>query len=66
MQIDFWSTESMGQFWSYVQMLLEGVSPGILMTVAVAAVGLLLGIIIRAWTKASKENEDDDIEFRHY
>lgn len=66
MKIDFWSTSSMGEFWGYVRMLLEGVSPGIMLTFAVVAVGLLLGIIIKAWKQSSKETEDDDVEFREY
>lgn len=67
MSINFWTTENMGQFWSYVKMLLEGISPGILMVVAVVAVSLLLGIIIKAWKESSSDQDkDDDIEIRHY
>lgn len=66
MEIDFWSADNMGEFWNYVKMILEGVSPGIMISVAVAAVGLLLGIVVKSWRKASKDEDDDDIEFRHY
>lgn len=67
MKIDFWSNSRMSEFWGYVKMLLEGVSPGILLVVALASVGLLLGIVVRAWKQSSKDDDDnDDIEFRHY
>lgn len=68
MKIEFWSPENMLEFWSYVGMLLEGVSPGVLIVVACAAVGLLLGIVVKSWAKASKEDDssDDDIEYRNY
>lgn len=73
MEINFWNSENMLQFWSYVRLLLEGISPGILITVAVVAVGLLLGIVVKAWAKSSDDqlrergrDEDDDIEFRRY
>jgi hypothetical protein len=65
MSIDFWTTENMGDFWGYVRMLLETVSPGVMLWTAVAAVGILIGIIVAAFRKSSKD-EDDDIEFRHY
>lgn len=68
-QIDFFNASNLALFWDYVGMLLTGVSPALLISVAVVAVGLLLGIVINAWRKSSedqlKEN-DDDYDIKHY
>ncbi|TRM08766.1 hypothetical protein FH966_14785 [Lentibacillus cibarius] len=65
MSIEFWTNENMGTFWEYVKMLLGGIAPGIMLTVAVAAAGLLIGIIVNAF-KQTSDNKDDDYEIRHY
>ena len=67
MTIQFYTTENMGLFWDYVKMLLTGIAPGIMLAFAVVCVGLLLGIIIKAWKQSAKEaEEEDEIEFRNY
>jgi hypothetical protein len=65
MQINFFNAENLSLFWEYVRMLLAGVSPGILITFAVVAVGWLLRIIVQSFRK-SGEDDDDDIEIKHY
>lgn len=65
--IDFYSTENLNLFWEYVKGLLQTTAPGVMIWFALVSVGLLLGIIVKAWRQSSKEQEDDDdIEFRHY
>lgn len=67
--IDFFNSENMMLFWDYVKMLLMGVQPAILISVAVVAVGLILGIVVKAWRKSSDDqlkDNDDDYEIRHY
>lgn len=59
MQIEFWTSENMNEFWSYVRMLLETASPGIMLVAAVSAVGLLIPIIVNAFKKASDDHEKD-------
>ncbi len=67
MSIDFWTTSNMNEFWGYVRMLLETISPGIMITVAVVAVGLLVGIVVSTWRKAQKDQEQEqDYEVRRY
>lgn len=67
MKITFWNNQTINEFWEYVRILLEGISPGILISVAIVAVGLVLTIIVNAWKRSSKDLEkDDDIEIRHY
>jgi ABC-type amino acid transport system permease subunit len=65
-KIDFWSDNTMTEFWGYVRMLLEGVSPGIMLTVAVAAVGIMVGIVVKAFKSSSEDEEDEDYEVKHY
>lgn len=67
MQINFFNAANMTLFWSYVKMLLQGISPGIMLVTGTAAVGILLVIIIKAIRKSDEDEKDDDeIEVRHY
>lgn len=67
MKIEFYTTENMSLFWSYTKMLLQGISPGIMLVFAVVCVGLLLGIVVRAWKKSARDLEnEDEIEYREY
>lgn len=65
MEINFFTKETIGELWGYLRMLLEGVSPGVMIVSAIAGVGLLIGIITSSFRKSSKEN-DDEIEIRRY
>ncbi|CDQ42111.1 hypothetical protein [Virgibacillus salexigens] len=60
MRVDFWTNQNMGEFWGFVKMLLQSIQPGVMIVVAVAAAGLLLGIII----KTVKTANDDEVERR--
>ncbi|MBK5447033.1 hypothetical protein [Peribacillus sp. TH24] len=66
MKITFGGAEDMALFWSYVKMLIMAANPWIMLSIAVIAVGLVLGIIVRAWKESAKEKEDDDMEYREY
>lgn len=67
-KIDFYTTDNMNLFWEYVKGLLSTAAPGVMLWFSVVCVGLLLGIVVKAWKQSSKEHDDDDddIEFRHY
>lgn len=68
MQINFFNSTNMIQFWGYVKMLLVGISPGIMLVTGTVAVGFLLVVIIKAFKKSNEDEKDDDdeIEVRHY
>lgn len=67
MQINFFNSSNMLIFWGYVEMLLKGISPGIMLVTGTVAVGFLVVIIIKAFKKTDDEEEnDDEIEVRHY
>lgn len=66
-EINFLNGENLSLMWSYARTLLSGVSPLILISFAIVSVGLLLGIVIKAWKSISKDSEkEDDVEIRHY
>lgn len=65
MGIEFWDENSMLEFWGLVRMLLEGISPGVMITAAISAVGLLLVMVVKSWRKSS-DDQDEDIEIRRY
>jgi len=65
-QITFWTSENMGLFWEYVRSLLTTAAPGVMIWVAMISVGLLLGIIVKAWTHSSRDQDDDDYDVKHY
>lgn len=67
-QITYFS-DNMGTFWSYVQILTQAISPYIMIAFACVAVGLTLGIIVKAWHTAHedpKSDDDEDYEIKHY
>lgn len=64
-KIEFGSAEDLQEFWGFVQMLMEGASPWVMISFAVAMVGLLITFVIRAFMQASK-GEDDDYDIKHY
>lgn len=66
MKIDFWTNANMGLFWEYVKTLLVTIQPGVMLWVAVGAVGLLLGIVVNAWRESSEKKKEDDVEYREY
>ena len=56
-RITFFTDARMSQFWEYVKMLLLTISPGVMITVAIAAAGIFLTIVVKAWVSATKEVE---------
>jgi hypothetical protein len=66
MEITFFNAENMALFWEYSRMLLKGASPGVLIAFALVAVGWLLNIIIQAFRKSARDDDEDDIEIKHY
>ena len=65
-EITFLNSENLNQLWSFVGTLLKGVSPGILISFSIVCVGLLINIVIKAWKGSAKEQEDEDVDIRHY
>lgn len=65
MKIEFWSSARLNEFWEMVKIVLSGVSPGIMISVATTAVGMLLVIVIKSWKSSAKE-EEKDYEYREY
>lgn len=66
MNITFATPENLAQFWDFVETLLRFAAPWVTIAVAIIGVGILITVIINAWTQGAKEQEDDDIEVRHY
>lgn len=64
MEINFWDSSNMSEFWQYVRMLLETAGPGVMIVFAITAVGFLIRIIVKAFRQSSEE--DDDYEIEHY
>lgn len=66
-EITFWDNNRLDEFWEMVMGLLKFASPGVLIIVAIAMVGLLLSIIIAAVKQASKNSkDDDDFDIKYY
>jgi hypothetical protein len=66
MEINFFNATNMNLFWEYTRMLLKTASPGVMLVFAVIAVGWLLTIIIQTFRNSTKDDDDDDIEIKHY
>jgi len=66
-EIDFWNNARLSEFWDMVTSVLKFASPGVLIMVAVAMVGLLFSIVIGAVKQASNKNkDDDDFDIKYY
>lgn len=65
--IVFYTPERMAELWGYIENLLSMVSPGVMIAVAIIAVGMILTVVVRAWKEAAAPKEQgDDIEIRRY
>lgn len=62
----FFSNTNLSTMWGYVETLLKFIAPGVMIPFAIVCVGLLLGVVIRAWKQAGKEQEEEDYEVKHY
>lgn len=66
-QIEFFTPARISEMWEMLEMLMRMVSPGVMISFAITAVGLVLVIIINAFKQAAaKKDDDDEIEVRHY
>lgn len=61
--LTFFTAERMSTFWGYVRMLLESVSPIVMIVAALGALGIFITIIVKAMNKAE---DDQDFEYREY
>ena len=61
--LNFFTAERMSTFWEYVRMLLESVSPVVMIFAALAALGFFITIVVRAMNKAE---DDQDFDYREY
>lgn len=66
MTIDFWTDANMAEFWGFSKMLLETTAPGVMIWFAIVGVGLVLTIVVKAWRDSSKENSDEEYDYREY
>lgn len=66
--ITFATKENMNMFWGFTRALLSFASPFLMIAVAIVAVGMVITIIVVAFKKAGKENDDDkdEYEIKHY
>lgn len=65
--IVFYTPERMAEFWGFVKTLLSMVSPGVMIAVAIIAVGMILTVVVRAWKEAAAPKEEgEEIEIRRY
>lgn len=63
---DFYNAENIALLWEYVGILLKGVAPGVMISAAISAVGIVLVIVARAFHSATKKDEDEDYEYKEY
>ena len=66
MKIDFFTDARLSEMWGYIKMLLEMVSPGVMIFFAIATAGILIGIIANAFRQASKKQDNQDYEYQEY
>lgn len=64
----FFTDARMQEFWGLVKALLLSVSPMVMISVALIAVGMLLTIIVNSFKQARSKDDDDDsdYEIKHY
>lgn len=66
----FLTTQRLNVFWDYVGVLLKFIAPGVLITVAFFAVGMVLNVAIKAFKKGAdnddKRSKDDDYDMKYY
>lgn len=64
---NFFTARRLGEFWDMVFGLVKLASPGVMISVAIACVGLLITIVVQAVRKGAKdEDEDRDFDIKYY
>ncbi|MGG0718384.1 hypothetical protein ABE096_12440 [Robertmurraya massiliosenegalensis] len=64
--MNFFTEARMMEFWGYVKTILTSASPMVMLMFALIAVGFTIGIIIRIFKEARKDDDEDDYEIKHY
>lgn len=63
---NFFNSTNVQTLWELIGMLLKGVAPGVMISVAFPAVGLLIYIVSRAFHEANKKEKEEDYEYKEY
>lgn len=66
MKLEFFTDARLDELWNYVKMLLEMISPGIMITFGMFAVGLLISIVAKSFHQASKQDDQQDYDYQEY
>lgn len=66
MKIQFFTDARLGEMWGYIKMLLEMVSPGVMIFFAIASAGILINIVSKAFRQASKEQDNKYYDYQEY
>ena len=68
-EIEFFSSERLAELWEIFASLVKFASPGILISVAFTAAGLLLTFVVIAFRKGANTDEDErerDYDIKYY
>lgn len=66
MKIDFFTEARLNEMWLYIKMLLEMVSPGVMIAFAIASAGLLVSIVAKSFKQSAKEKDNHDYDYQEY
>jgi hypothetical protein len=66
MKLEFFTDARLNEMWGYIKMFLEMISPGIMISFGIFAVGLLVGIVAKSFKQASKEQDNQDYDYQEY
>jgi len=62
----FFTSERIDELWANVKWLLFFIAPGIMIVIALYAVGFLVSTIIKSIRAADDDDDEDDYEVREY
>ncbi|MBG9693045.1 hypothetical protein ABD91_20005 [Lysinibacillus sphaericus] len=67
----FFDTKNLNTLWDFVAVLLKYVAPGVMIFVAITAVGLIIKLVIKTWRKGDEDDDDrrkkdDEYETKYY
>lgn len=66
MKLEFFTDARLDELWNYVKMLLEMISPGIMITFGMFSVGLIISIVAKSFHQASKQDDQQDYDYQEY